>query len=214
MLAEPLAVALGEGLHVSRAAFQAAGVRLLRALEESQGAQPDGAPRRRLAGLAPDASEPVLDALAARLAAAGRVKVEGARVRLVHASLEAARERVETALRTRLAETARRGGLSPSEPEGPPRALKPAVDALVREGVLVRTLDRVQKREVLFHRDAVAGARAVLAPLLAPPGLRVGEVGAALGVSRKYAVPLLEHLDAVQFTRREGDRRVLGRGGG
>ena len=47
---------------------------------------------------------------------------------------------------------------------------------------------------------------------------------AGLGVHRKPVglldvagfwqplVALLEHLDAVQFTRREGDRRVLGRG--
>ena len=35
------------------------------------------------------------------------------------------------------------------------------------------------------------------------------EIGAALGISRKYSVPLLEHLDAIQFTRRVGDRRML-----
>ncbi|MBN8899266.1 MAG: SelB C-terminal domain-containing protein, partial [Rhodospirillales bacterium] len=33
--------------------------------------------------------------------------------------------------------------------------------------------------------------------------------GAALGISRKYSVPLLEYFDAVQFTRRVGDRRQL-----
>ena len=40
------------------------------------------------------------------------------------------------------------------------------------------------------------------------------DAGAILGVSRKYSVPLLEHLDAVQFTRRVGDRRTLGAGAG
>jgi selenocysteine-specific elongation factor len=28
-------------------------------------------------------------------------------------------------------------------------------------------------------------------------------------VSRKYAIPLLEHLDAVRVTRRAGDRRLV-----
>ena len=35
--------------------------------------------------------------------------------------------------------------------------------------------------------------------------------GAVLGISRKYSVPLLEHLDAIRFTRRIADRRVLAR---
>ena len=212
-LAAPAAVALRDGLQVSASAFQAAGAALMRTLGEAEAAQPNGVARRRLAALLPEASEPVIDALVARLAAAGRVRVEGAAVRLVHASAEAVRARAAEVLRARVAEAARRGGLSPADPEGPPRELRPVIDALVREGVLVRTLDRVQKREVLFHREAVAHAREVLGPLLAAPGLRVGEAGAALGVSRKFAVPLLEHLDAVQFTRREGDRRVLARGG-
>jgi selenocysteine-specific elongation factor len=35
----------------------------------------------------------------------------------------------------------------------------------------------------------------------------------ALGISRKYSVPLLEYLDTIQFTQRVGDRRILGRHG-
>jgi selenocysteine-specific elongation factor len=71
----------------------------------------------------------------------------------------------------------------------------------------------VQKRELVFHAEAIETAKRRLAPLLAtPPGLLVGEAGAALGISRKYCVPLLEHLDAIRFTRRIADRRVLARG--
>jgi selenocysteine-specific elongation factor len=79
--------------------------------------------------------------------------------------------------------------------------------------VIVRTYDRVQKRELLFHRDAVAEARRRLAPLLIEPGLLVKDAGAVLGISRKYSVPLLEYLDTIQFTQRVGDRRILGRHG-
>jgi selenocysteine-specific elongation factor len=64
---------------------------------------------------------------------------------------------------------------------------------------------------VLFHRDAVADARRRLLPLLAAaPGLLVAEVGGALEISRKYSLALLVHLDRIRFTRRVGDRRILG----
>jgi selenocysteine-specific elongation factor len=79
----------------------------------------------------------------------------------------------------------------------------------VREGAVVRTTDRVQKRDIVFHPDAIDAARRRLAPLLGAPGLLVKEAGEALGISRKFSVPLLEHLDAVRFTRRVADRRVL-----
>jgi selenocysteine-specific elongation factor len=39
-------------------------------------------------------------------------------------------------------------------------------------------------------------------------GMTVSDVRAALGTSRKYAVPLLEYLDAQGLTRRVGDVRV------
>jgi selenocysteine-specific elongation factor len=38
--------------------------------------------------------------------------------------------------------------------------------------------------------------------------MTVSDVRQALGTSRKYAVPLLEHLDARGLTRRVGDVRV------
>ena len=39
-------------------------------------------------------------------------------------------------------------------------------------------------------------------------GMSVSTLREALGTSRKYAVPLVEHLDATRRTRREGDLRV------
>ena len=213
-LADLAALAVRGDTALTRAAFEAAGVRTLRVLDAEEAARPGPVTRRRLGALLPEVGPPVLDDLLARLAGGGRLRVEGGAVRLVRASQEAARGRAEAVLRARLAEALRRGGLSPPDPdaEGPAREVKRAVDALVREGLLVRTYDRVQKREIVFHREAVEAARRLLAPLLTGEGLLVKEAGAALGVSRKFSVPLLEHLDAVQFTRREGDRRVLGRG--
>lgn len=79
---------------------------------------------------------------------------------------------------------------------------------------MIRAIDRVQRRAVLFHRDAVSVARTRLAeafPNATTPetGFLAREAGAALGISRKYSIPLLEHLDAAGFSRRAGDRRVI-----
>jgi selenocysteine-specific elongation factor len=38
-------------------------------------------------------------------------------------------------------------------------------------------------------------------------GVTVSEMRTALGTTRKYAVPLAEHLDRTGVTRRDGDRR-------
>jgi len=40
--------------------------------------------------------------------------------------------------------------------------------------------------------------------------MSVGRFKEMFGISRKFAVPLLEHLDAVGFTKREGNERVPG----
>jgi selenocysteine-specific elongation factor len=60
--------------------------------------------------------------------------------------------------------------------------------------------------------SGVEEAIGVVARLLqaAPQGFTVSEARQALGVSRKYALPLLTHFDATGITRRHGDRRVAG----
>jgi selenocysteine-specific elongation factor len=109
-----------------------------------------------------------------------------------------------------LAETFRRAGLCPPDAADNTRTRR-LIDRLVHEGVLVRARDERRARDVLFHRDAVADARRRLLPLLAAaPGLLVAEVGGALEISRKYSLALLVHLDRIRFTRRVGDRRILG----
>ena len=110
-----------------------------------------------------------------------------------------------------------RGGLSPPdeiETVGRDVRRREALAYLLGSGTLVRALDRVQKRTILFHRDAIAQARKRLAEAFpkaheAEGGFLAKEAGAALGISRKFSIPLLEHLDAVRFTRRLGDRRIF-----
>jgi selenocysteine-specific elongation factor len=106
------------------------------------------------------------------------------------------------------------GGLMPPDASavvGNDRERFQAIRYLTRTGVLVRAADRVQKREILFHRDALAKAQRIMTIHLADRsgGFLVGDLGKLLGISRKYSIPLLEHLDAIRFTRRLDDRRVI-----
>ncbi len=111
----------------------------------------------------------------------------------------------------------RKGGLSPpdeAEIIGRDVRRREALKYLLDSGALIRALDRVQKRTILFHRDAIAAAKARLAASFpkartVESGFLAKEAGAALGISRKFSIPLLEHLDAVRFTRRIGDRRIF-----
>jgi selenocysteine-specific elongation factor len=70
-------------------------------------------------------------------------------------------------------------------------------------------LERVTP-ELFFHKDALAAARDALREIHARDGnITVGSFRDRLGISRKYAVPLLEHFDALRVTRRDGDVRSL-----
>lgn len=74
---------------------------------------------------------------------------------------------------------------------------------LVRERKLVRIGD-----DLVFHQSAIATLRDLLAQR---KGRRfsVPEFKDWTGISRKYAIPLLEYLDREHVTRREGDQRIV-----
>jgi selenocysteine-specific elongation factor len=181
-------------------------------------ARHDTLTRKRLAALMPMAGAGPLNDTLAALASEGRLLRDGGTLRLHIPAREAALAQarasaVETAT-SRLAEALRSAGLSPPDPArlAPDPASARLLEGLVRDGIAIQATDTVQKRCFLFHRDAVDLAKRRLAPLLSQaPGLLVGEAGAAPGISRKHSVPLLEYLDAIHFTRRVGDRRVLAR---
>lgn len=63
---------------------------------------------------------------------------------------------------------------------------------------------------IFLHTEHERRMRDVVAGMIhADGGVTVAQVRERLASSRKYAVPLLEHLDRARFTRRVGDRRVL-----
>ena len=201
------AVLLRGGEVVSLPALNALSTVLPRALA----AHPAGAAPATLRALVPRAGAAVLDEAVIRLVASGVLARDGAAVRVARPDQDRATAQSASRLAAELAETLRASGLSPPDPAelAPDLARHRLLQALIRQGVIVRAPDLVQKREVLFHRDTIELARHQLSTLLTGDGLLVGEIGAALGISRKFSVPLLEYLDAADFTRRLGERRVL-----
>ncbi|HEX8893974.1 MAG TPA: selenocysteine-specific translation elongation factor [Terriglobales bacterium] len=79
------------------------------------------------------------------------------------------------------------------------------VTLLLRDRVLVKVGD-----DLVFHRDALEGLRQlVIAQKSKTPKMNVVAFKDLIGVTRKYAIPLLEYLDRERVTRRVGDERVI-----
>jgi selenocysteine-specific elongation factor len=79
------------------------------------------------------------------------------------------------------------------------------VTLLLRDKVLVKISD-----DLVFHRGALAELRQrVTAQKAQTPKIDVARFKDLAGVSRKYAIPLLEYLDREHVTRRVGDERVI-----
>ncbi|MFZ0818605.1 MAG: selenocysteine-specific translation elongation factor [Candidatus Acidiferrales bacterium] len=77
---------------------------------------------------------------------------------------------------------------------------------LLREKVLVRLTE-----DLVFHASAIDALKKTLSARKQKQGARisVSAFKELTGVSRKYAIPLLEYLDRNGVTRREGDERVI-----
>jgi selenocysteine-specific elongation factor len=79
------------------------------------------------------------------------------------------------------------------------------VTLLMRDKVLIKVSD-----ELVFHQTALAELRRKIVALKnTVPKIDVARFKDMTGVSRKYAIPLLEYLDRERVTRRLGDERVI-----
>ncbi len=79
------------------------------------------------------------------------------------------------------------------------------VTLLLRDKVLVKISD-----ELVFHRTALDHLRRQMAEYRAKSSkIDVGKFKELTGVSRKYAIPLLEYLDRERVTKRVGDVREI-----
>ena len=79
------------------------------------------------------------------------------------------------------------------------------VTLLLRDRVLIKVSE-----ELVFHQSALTDLRQRIAALKAQtPKIDVARFKDMTGVSRKYAIPLLEYLDRERVTRRVGDERII-----
>jgi selenocysteine-specific elongation factor len=118
----------------------------------------------------------------------------------------------------RLEHLYREGGTSPPRPDEALEGLSGSVDrgtaektleAMVKLGDLVP----VGSGGLLFHRESLSNAVELVTGYLEEhERITVAQARDLLGSTRKYLVPLLEHMDKMGHTIRQGDCRVLGRG--
>jgi selenocysteine-specific elongation factor len=79
------------------------------------------------------------------------------------------------------------------------------VTLLLRDKLLVKVSE-----DLVFHRSALEELRRLVAAQKArSPKMDVATFKELTGVSRKYAIPLLEYLDRERVTRRVGDAREI-----
>jgi selenocysteine-specific elongation factor len=201
-------VALADSWYVDRAWFHAACDRLIQAIAEFHEKNPlvPGIARQDLRSREMPSAPPLLmDAL---LAAAGSLVVEGETVRSrnhrvvlkddevqARAAIERAFEQASLAVPA-VAEVLAKSGIEA-------RRARTLLEILLREKRLVRI-----SQDLVFHSSALDRLRQLLAARKAQR-FQVGQFKEWTGISRKYAIPLLEYLDRTHVTRREGDWRLV-----
>ncbi len=207
------AVALEGGRIIHRTALAMATSRAMAALEAYHSANPlrPGIPREELRGsLSRNADPRAFAALLLYWQQDGSIVVEATSVR--KSDFEIKLDSAQTGLINGIVALFRNAGYNaPSldEAAGSLGATVERVSAMIRvaqeQGQLVKIDDGLY-----YHRDTVAAARDLVAAYIRHSGsITVSQFRDLTNTSRKYAVPFMEYLDSVKFTRRLGDQRVL-----
>ena len=89
------------------------------------------------------------------------------------------------------------------------RLERPRAEKLLRILLKENVLHKVTE-DLIFHQSALRKLREIVAHRKAKSNrLRVTDFKELTGLSRKYAIPLLEYLDRERVTRRDGDERII-----
>ncbi|HRI44440.1 MAG TPA: selenocysteine-specific translation elongation factor [Fimbriimonadaceae bacterium] len=200
------------GLWFTHGAFEAKAGELLSALRALHDANPSQAaqPRERVVAAAKlDWAGKPLDRILGHLAASGRLVVRGSEIALPDFRVRLNERQQE--LLARLEQVLDEAGANvPSEDEIartlaiPPQAAVEIVRLGVEAGRLVRVGEGIH-----YTTGGLESIKREIAGLAAHGAFAASEVRDRLATSRKYVIPLLEYLDAVQFTLRQGDKRIL-----
>ena len=104
----------------------------------------------------------------------------------------------------------REAGLTPPDPASVAASANvPAPIAERMAGLLLREKTLVKVDALLFHADALARLKEEVRALEKNARVDVAAFKQRYGVTRKFAIPLLEYLDRERVTRRVGDSRVV-----
>jgi selenocysteine-specific elongation factor len=200
----------GRVLHAQQVA--ALGARLTEELEKFHAANPSrlGAELDQLArDLQMDKA--LLDLAASALLRSGALQKQGSVLRIKGrgANLSNADvalcEKIEAAMKAAALAPPFTADLAAALQADEPRAAK-LLALLADQGAIVK-LDY----KLCMHRDAVEQAKRVALDLFAKAGaFETVQFRDALGVSRKFAVPLLDYFDTIRWTVRGGSRRTPG----
>lgn len=193
-------------LVADRAQWQELLGRLRRVLQDYHDAQPmrTGMPREELKSRLPlDAR--VLGALVEQAAREGWLTADGPRLALAeHRVALNARQQAQ------VDELLRRFAAAPASPPSVKECAEAVGEALLNYLVESGALVQLSAEVVLEQGAYRAWVQAVQERLAGGRTLSVAEVRDLFGTSRKYVLALLEHLDALGVTVRQGDVRRLG----
>lgn len=208
------AVFCGGGLTLDPDVFETLRTQIMSLVTQFHAAQPTrrGMPQEEVRRRLPRALKPAAyHRLLSSLTDSGTLEALDGLVRAAGYSPEAALSAVEREIAREIAAEFRQGGLKPPDLDvvlKRDRRRKSLYHFLVEAGTLVPTTERTSNKTVVFHKDAVSEAeRRLHAALSDGAGQTVSQLNAALGTTRKFSIPLLEHLDSLGVTKRAGDLR-------
>ncbi len=156
------------------------------------------------------ASPTLFNAVLQRLVVENKLEVQGETVRRVGREVRLSSE--EQSAKEQICQAFERAGLAVPAAKEVLQALP--IDRARAEKILhillrEKTLLKVSE-DLIFHRSALERLRALVAQRKAESNrLDVAAFKETTGLSRKYAIPLLEYLDRERVTRREGDVRII-----
>ena len=155
-------------------------------------------------------SHALLNALLQSLILLRKIDVDGEVVRLGGRTIQLSAE--EAAARDQIAAVFEKAGLNvPSAPEvlATLRLDRARAEKLLKMLVKENTLHKVTE-DLIFHKSALSKLREILTRRKAQNNrLGVTDFKNLTGLSRKYAIPLLEYFDRERVTRRDGDERII-----
>ena len=198
--------------YIHKTTYDRLAAEILSRLEEFHRREPlkDGLPKEELRTKLPQAGPPLFSHLLHTLAEERRIAIDREKVR--HYLHQPTFSLEEQAVKGRLETMYRSAGFQPPDLEvalsragGGGKAGVTIFHRLADEGMVVKMKD-----DLYLHRDHYERAKGMLIDYLKlHASITVPGFKDLLGVSRKFAIPLLEHFDSVKLTRRQGDERVL-----